>query len=137
MKCADDEGAQAPLSGVLLDCYMNASMSGGHRPPVHLAQRLHHLALPPLPSRWHLETQQRLFAQLSDFWGASAPRVMVDLGCQAGHGVHNNLSDALLFLAFFHAPGSLVVGVDVASSHRSHPPPTRQTGCQAVCQVTL
>ena len=120
MPCADDD-VTGPLSGGLLDCYMNASMND-RRPPMHLSQRLRHMAVPPLPPRWHLETQQRLFAQLSDFWGSSTPRVMLDLGCQAGHGVHNNLSDTLLFLDFFHAPGSLVVGVDVVSLRRSLTP---------------
>ena len=46
-------------------------------------------------------------------WGGDEPRVIVDLGSHASHGAHLNMSDALLALDRFHAPGSLVIGVDV------------------------
>jgi len=62
--------------------------------------------------RWHLTTQERLFGQLRSFWPDDAPRVMVDLGCHAGHGPGYNTSDALIFLDFWNAAGTTVMGVD-------------------------
>lgn len=62
--------------------------------------------------RWHLTTQERLFGQLRSFWPDDAPRVMVDLGCHAGHGPDYNTSDALIFLDFWNAAGTTVMGVD-------------------------
>ena len=38
---------------------------------------------------------------------------MVDLGCHAGHGAYNNISDALLWLDMFGRDGGHVLGVDV------------------------
>ena len=62
--------------------------------------------------RWHLTTQERLYGQLRSFWPDDVPRVMVDLGCHAGHSTYRNTSDALIFLDFWNAPGTKVVGVD-------------------------
>jgi hypothetical protein len=62
--------------------------------------------------RWHLTTQERLYGQLRSFWPDDTPRVMVDLGCHAGHGPNRNTSDALIFFDFWNAPGTTVVGVD-------------------------
>ena len=42
----------------------------------------------------------------------SAARPVPTAAAQAGHGLHKNLSDALLWLDHFHHAGSLVVGVD-------------------------
>ena len=69
----------------------------------------------PLPvfKRWHVTSQDRLFRLLvAAGWDAAQPRVMVELGCHAGHGRHKNMSDALLWLQHFHAPCGLVLGVD-------------------------
>jgi len=63
-------------------------------------------------SRWHVETQEQLFRHLRRLWRDDAPRVMIDLGCHAGHGRFYNLSDALLWLDHFSHTGSLVIGVD-------------------------
>ena len=65
-----------------------------------------------MPPRWHVTTQELLIKHLRSIWSADVPRTMLDLGCQAGHGPYRNTSDALLWLDAFHAPGSLVVGVD-------------------------
>ena len=62
--------------------------------------------------RWHLTTQERLYGQLRSFWPDDTPRVMIDLGCHAGHSSNRNTSDALIFLDFWNAPGTTVVGVD-------------------------
>ena len=62
--------------------------------------------------RWHVTTQELLFIHLRQVWPDDRPRVMVDLGSHAGHGVGRNLSDALLWLEHFHAEGSLVLAVD-------------------------
>ena len=75
----------------------------GTLPPPH--------ALPTL-ERWHVTSQDRLFHHLRRAWPQSRSRVMVDLGCHAGHGPHTNLSDALLWLEYFNETGGLVVGVD-------------------------
>ena len=69
----------------------------------HRAPRFH---------RWHVETQESLFAQLRRIWTDDAPRVMVDLGCHAGHTRHKNVSDALLWLHYFNHSGGAVLGVD-------------------------
>merc|ERR1712194_810221 len=37
---------------------------------------------------------------------------MVDLGCSMGNGYWRNVSDLYLFLDYFHAPGTLVMGVE-------------------------
>ena len=63
-------------------------------------------------SHWHLTTQQRLFEHLRTLWAEKRPRVMVDLGCHAGHGSWYNTSDALLWLDAFGADGGKVLGVD-------------------------
>ena len=61
--------------------------------------------------RWHVTTQELLFIHLRQLWADDRPRVMVDLGSHAGHGAGRNVSDALLWLDAFHAPGSVVLGV--------------------------
>ena len=103
-----------------LDMHMNRSLLLGRKgldyyahEHVQCARRVNHTQLPPLPNRWHVTTQQRLFAHLREAWPRDdVPRVMVDLGCQAGHGESHNVSDALLWLQRFHSDGSLVYGVD-------------------------
>ena len=69
----------------------------------------------PKFSRWHVTTQERLFEHLRVIWADDRPRVMVDLGCHAGHGL--NMSDALLWLHHWNATGSLVVGVDIVEDY--------------------
>ena len=68
----------------------------------------------PLPqlTRWHAQTQERLFAHLRDVWVTNTPRIMVDLGSHAGHGPARNQSDATLWLLYFGADGGTVLGVD-------------------------
>lgn len=69
--------------------------------------------LDPTPPRWHVSTQEGLIQHLRLLWPErELARTMLDLGCQAGHGLYRNVSDTLLWLDAFHAPGSLVVGVD-------------------------
>jgi len=63
-------------------------------------------------SRWHVTTQELLFVHLRSVWADDRPRVFMDLGSQAGHGLYRNMSDALLWLNYFNASGSLVIGVD-------------------------
>ena len=63
-------------------------------------------------TRWHVTTQELLIQHLRTVWPDDRARTMLDLGAQAGHGLHRNFSDSLLWLRAFHAPGSLVVGVD-------------------------
>ena len=61
----------------------------------------------PLFRLWHVETQQRLFTQLRRVWDDDRPRVMVDLGCHAGHGtwkMHTTSRTAARGQRFF-APG--------------------------------
>ena len=62
--------------------------------------------------RWHLTTQERLFGHLRAFWSDNRPRVMMDLGCHAGHGRFSNTSDALIWMDWFKDSGSAVLGVD-------------------------
>lgn len=62
--------------------------------------------------RWHATTQELLFAHLRALWPDDRPRVLIDLGSQAGSGLFRNESDALIWLNYFNATGSLVVGVD-------------------------
>ena len=76
----------------------------------HRAPRFH---------RWHVETQESLFAQLRRIWTDDAPRVMVDLGCHAGHTRYKNVSDALLWLHYFNHSGGAVLGVDAWEDPRS------------------
>lgn len=105
-----------------LDCYMEASLSrhqakdkqqaARRLTPMRLAATLPARLLLPTLSRWHVTTQDRLFFHLRNIWGVVAPRAMMDLGSHASHGHFTNLSDALLFLDAFHAPGTQVVGVD-------------------------
>ena len=132
-RCLDDqrvdallENATAMLEGALLDCFMNASIS---IPPaaagsalrwrqnaLRLAPRLRRVELPPHSMLYHVTTQQHLISQLRRFWDDLEPRVMLDLGCHAGHGIDTNMSDALLWLDAFGPgakPGGRVVGVDV------------------------
>ena len=61
--------------------------------------------------RWHITTQDRLIGHLRRLWDDNRSRVMVDLGCHAGHGRSRNLSDALVWLHYFNHSGR-VVGVD-------------------------
>ena len=49
--------------------------------------------------RWHVTTQELLILHLRRIWSDRKPRVMVDLGSHAGHGVGRNFSDALLWCA--------------------------------------
>ena len=62
-------------------------------------------------TRWHLTTQDQLFAQLRTLWPDDRARTMVDLGCHAGHGHHKNISDAMLWLHYFNHSGT-VLGID-------------------------
>ena len=62
--------------------------------------------------RWHVTTQELLFRHLRAIWRDDRPRVMADLGSHAGHGLGRNVSDALLWLDYFHSDGSAVLGVD-------------------------
>ena len=62
--------------------------------------------------RWHPVTQDRLFAALRQLWPDDHPRVMLDLGCHAGHGIERNISDANIWLHHFNHTGSQVLGVD-------------------------
>jgi len=98
-----------------MDWFMHASMNGhpfkgraaalGRAMPVSL----------PVPqlTRWHVASQDRVFHHLSTIWGNKAPRTMIDLGCHASHGVHANVSDALLWLDRFNASGGAVLAVDL------------------------
>ena len=61
--------------------------------------------------RWHITTQDRLIGHLRRLWADDQPRVMVDLGCHAGHGRARNMSDALVWLHYFNHSGR-VLGVD-------------------------
>eukprot|EP00966_Prymnesium_polylepis_P284866 6581514-Prymnesium_polylepis.1 len=71
----------------------------------------------PLFSRWHLTSQDRLFRQLRAIWSDDVPRVMVDIGCHAGHTWWSNVSDAMLWLRHFNASGGTVLGVDVVEDY--------------------
>ena len=102
--------------------YPIAALAGNARARLH--RTFEHVA------KWHITTQDQLFAHLRVAWpDPSAPRVMVDLGCHAGHGVAKNMSDALLWLHHFNASGSAVLGVDAHEEfaldlqHRLHAPP--------------
>jgi hypothetical protein len=140
------EGGAAAEAAALdaLDSYMNLSLSLVREADAlgprslrraHLAlqrrrasafhKRMRVQALPAL-SRWHVPTQQRLYAHLREAWPSRTPRTMVDLGCHAGHGRHLNVSDALLWLDAFGGDGGLVYGVDAIEDfahdllHRLH-----------------
>ena len=65
-----------------------------------------------LLSRWHVTTQELLIRHLREIWSDATPRVMVDLGAHAGHGLHLNVSDALIWLDYFHEAGSDVLALD-------------------------
>lgn len=45
-------------------------------------------------------------------WERRRARHFVDAGSQAGHGLFRNVSDSLLWLNYFDAPGTSVVGLD-------------------------
>lgn len=123
MPCDNFPRVDSGLDADLMDCYMNASLVStsprGHvvsiqDHPRQLTQHLRHVEL-PLSMLPHITTQRQLFAQLRHFWADNQPRVMVDLGCHAGHAGHFNMSDALYWLdAFGHhsESGGQVVGVD-------------------------
>lgn len=66
--------------------------------------------------RWHLETQDRIFHHLRSIW-ADRPRVMVDIGCHAGHTRFKNLSDAMLFMHHYTRAGGLVLAVDAIEDY--------------------
>lgn len=57
--------------------------------------------------RWHVTTQELLIRHLRTVWPDDRPRVMVDLGSHAGHGVGRNVSDAMLWLDHFGRDGKL------------------------------
>jgi len=65
-----------------------------------------------LLSRWHVTTQELLIRHLREIWTDATPRVMIDLGAHAGHGLHLNVSDALIWLDYFPDAGSDVLGLD-------------------------
>ena len=71
------------------------------------------LRMPDVQGRWHLESQSHTFRHLRRLWADDRPRVMIDLGCHAGHTYRRNVSDALLWLDRFHHPGGVVLGVDI------------------------
>ena len=123
-------------SAVLTDCILSASLQ---RPPAlrpmqscgcdaaasaqqHWAAVYAQHASAVLPRRfyrWHLETQDRLLRHLRVIWSDDSPRVMVDLGCHAGHGNFRNRSDALLWLDHFgqSAKGGTVLAVDAVADY--------------------
>ena len=117
-----------PNQTTLVECFMNHSLtvptsaSDGSFAAATLSYQdfllrsvAQTIGFQPLPifKRWHVTSQDRLIAHLvAAGWDTAQPRVMVDLGCHAGHGRHKNVSDALLWLQHFHAPGGLVLGVD-------------------------
>ena len=111
--------ADAPLGSASIDCIMKVSLAytrgevAARKIDPRLLKRVP-LQLRRMPrfAQWHVTTQDRLFSHLRTLWSNDEPRVMVDLGCHAGLSRHQNVSDALLWLDQFHAPGSLVVGVD-------------------------
>lgn len=116
--CDDGLRLHDPLSLAAYGCVFNYSLSRSrpsNSPLLHrILRRLQNKwqVIPRLPA-WHVVSQERMYAHLHDLWGGDSSRVMVDLGSHAGHGQHKNVSDALLWLDYFHAPGSLVAGVDV------------------------
>lgn len=59
-----------------------------------------------LLSRWHVTTQELLIRHLREIWADAQPRIMIDLGAHAGHGLHLNVSDALVWLDYFHHAGT-------------------------------
>lgn len=97
-----------------MDWYMQASIAGAfdERAASLRANMPEFINLPQL-TRWHVASQDRLFHHLRTIWGNGVPRTMVDLGCHASHGVHSNISDALLWLNEFNATGGLVLAVDI------------------------
>ena len=71
----------------------------------------------PKMKEWHVTTQEALISQLrSAVWKDDRRRVMVDLGSHAGHGIHNNVSDAMIWLANFHHSGR-VLAVDMIEDY--------------------
>ena len=107
-------------------CYMQMSLTGSKewleilgsravrfRQPQRDRHHQKHMQPFPLLYRWHLTTQDRLFGHLRRLWEDDRPRIMVDLGCHAGHGSSWNLSDALLWLRYFNHTGGSVLAVDV------------------------
>lgn len=136
--------AEAPRESVRMDCYMSASLNNESPAPgwmralrdelTTLSNRSSALARSTWAQRsallsvfdatqrsigWHLTTQERLFRHLRSIWPDDQPRIMVDLGCQAGHFVDGgggtrppNVSDALLWLDYFNSSGD-VLGVDL------------------------
>ena len=119
---AERTGASLPeVQRHLADCVLNASIHqdllsveelGSLLPAWRLLLESEHAVRVPSFRRWHVETQEQLFGHLRRLWRDNVPRVMIDLGCHAGHGRSKNLSDALLWLGHFSHTGSLVIGVD-------------------------
>ena len=114
-------------SPTVVDCFMNASLAGqGSFAAIEACSRvapwpgskkwITKHELPELHS-WHVTTQERLFDHLRQVWPDDRPRVMVDLGCHAGHGRYKNISDTLLWLQRFNSSGSLVLGVDLSEDY--------------------
>ena len=103
-----------------VDDFMRSSIAGTWKP--HHA----HVALPLGAHlfgrfrRWHVETQERLFGQLRQLWDDIQPRVMVDLGCHAGHTTHKNFSDAHFWLQHFNHTGGAVLGIDIFQDFVDH-----------------
>lgn len=116
MRCEWEEGlgSGALLSPALLECYMNASLGLGAPPSLaRLSPIVGRMAsFAPNYKRWHLETQDRLLGQLRRIWADDRPRLMIDLGCHAGHSAWLNVSDATLFLDYFNHSGSAVIVAD-------------------------
>ena len=111
----------AVVQNHLADCVLNASIHqdlqsveelGSLLPAWRSLLKSKHAVRVPSFSRWHVEMQEQLFRHLRRLWRDDVPRVMVDLGCHAGHGRFKNRSDALLWLGHFSHAGSLVIGVD-------------------------
>jgi len=67
--------------------------------------------------RWHVTSQELLIRHLRALWPDDRPRVMVDLGSHASHGVGRNVSDAMLWLDHFNAGGSIVLAVDAIEDY--------------------
>ena len=79
-----------------MDAYMRAALANDHASLCRLGSLQHQAERLPLFSRWHLTTQEQLFTHLTRVWATDTPRVMLDLGCHAGHGSSVNISDGLI-----------------------------------------
>ena len=88
------------------------AQQAGHPGACYFASRQPQCSPQSVFRRWHVTTQELLIRHLRAVWPDKRPRVMVDLGSHAGHGVGRNVSDALLWLDHFHDDGSIVIAVD-------------------------